>query len=792
MRILIIAMSESIHTARWISQIEDQPWDIHLFPSIDNGKTHPSLENVTVHHSTYTRQENTNKNLKLKGTVVPEAEMAHAARKALQKKSPSYREKQLILLIKKIKPDIIHSLEMQHAGYLTLNIKKQYKGKFPKWIVSCWGSDIYLYGQLKRHRPKIKEILTNCDYFLCECKRDIKLAKDFGFRGQGFQILRSTAGLKLDKVDKLRSPGKTSDRKIIMLKGYQGWSGRALVGLRALKRCASLLKGYKLILYSVLPDSDVDIAAELFSESTNIPVEVVPINTSHSQILKLQSQARISLGLSISDGVPNSMLEAMAMGSFPIQSWTSGADEWIEDGENGLLVPPEDPDDVEKALRKALTDNRLVDKAARKNAKIIRERLEYNDLKKKAIELYKTVGLVSTKFALISHVLPPAPSGQAVMLYRILKQFSPTTYCLISRDNYDQENYKTSWSIKLPVRYYSFIKKFFRLPRSNFPVIWRLVDLINALLEIFSRAIQIAKIGKQENCKILIACTGDLCDLPASYLASRLAHVPLITYIFDDYVFQWTGISRYCARLIEPIILNGSKKIIVTNEFMQKEYLRRCGLLATVIHNPISDPEDKRSNPQKVMLGKKTINIIYAGAIYRAHYDAFRNLITALFLLENPKVRLHLFTAQPLSELELEGISGPKVVYHNHVAHTMVHYILLQADILFLPLAFHSPIPEVIKTSAPGKMGEYLAAGRPILVHAPKDCFISWYFAKHKCGLVVNDSNPTILANRLATLMGDAKLQKRFSKQAQKRAAEDFNTHTAQKRFIHILKQTSL
>ena len=36
------------------------------------------------------------------------------------------------------------------------------------------------------------------------------------------------------------------------------------------------------------------------------------------------------------------------MGSFPIQSDTACADEWIEDGVSGLIVPPEDPDSLRR------------------------------------------------------------------------------------------------------------------------------------------------------------------------------------------------------------------------------------------------------------------------------------------------------------------------------------------------------------------------------------------------------------------------------------------------------------
>lgn len=58
MKILFVAMSDSIHTARWINQIADRGWDIRLFPSIDCGITHPELKNVHVYHSFYGKQKN--------------------------------------------------------------------------------------------------------------------------------------------------------------------------------------------------------------------------------------------------------------------------------------------------------------------------------------------------------------------------------------------------------------------------------------------------------------------------------------------------------------------------------------------------------------------------------------------------------------------------------------------------------------------------------------------------------------------------------------------------------------
>ena len=262
-------------------------------------------------------------------------------------------------------------------------------GQTSKWIATNWGSDIYLFGRLSAHKEKIRQVLTNCDYYSCECFRDVELAKAYGLKGKTLPVFPNTGGFDLEKIYKFRQPGLTSERRLIMLKGYQGWAYRALVGLRALERCADILKGYTVAVYLGFT-KEVKIAAELFSHSTGIPVKMIPY-TSHDEILRYHGQARVSIGLSISDAISTSFLEALVMGSFPIQSWTACADEWIEDGKTGLLVPPEDPDVVEKAIRRALTDDELVNRAAEENWRTAIERLDASKLKEKVINFYGEV-----------------------------------------------------------------------------------------------------------------------------------------------------------------------------------------------------------------------------------------------------------------------------------------------------------------------------------------------------------------------------------------------------------------
>lgn len=387
MRILFVAFPNSVHTARWISQLTDLGWDIHLAPS-SNYPLHPFLQgNVTFHG--WGVQVNW-----LRRLVVnflrkwPHPRGSGHARRLMERIDSGMSPRRLAATIRKVKPDVVHSLEIQHAAYLTLHARQLIGEPFPTWIVSNWGSDIYLFGRLARHRAQIRQVMTLCDVVFSECARDVHLAQAFGNNNADFPVVPAAGGFDLDKWLPLRQPGPTSDRRLIVLKGYQHWVGRALTGLRAIELCADVLQGYRVVL--TLTSQDVPLAAELLTEKTGIPIEVSPF-VDYEAIMRRYGAARVYMGLSISDGISQSLLEAMVMGAVPIQSCTACANEWIEDGKSGFIVPPEDPHVIAAALRRAVTDDAFTEQAVAINDETVRRRLAYGHIKKQVVEMYATV-----------------------------------------------------------------------------------------------------------------------------------------------------------------------------------------------------------------------------------------------------------------------------------------------------------------------------------------------------------------------------------------------------------------
>ena len=394
MRILVVALTNSVHVVRWLEAIADQGWDVHVFPSRDNGRSYSGLTGVTVHHSIYALADNSRQGVRLRGLpiLLPAfadelaRKIAAGGRFALSVLWPGYHLWRFKRLIRRLQPDLIHAIELQHAGYLVLEAQRSFDGPFPRVMVTNYGSDIYLFGRLAEHRAKIESLLALAAYYACECHRDIALAREYGFQGETLPVLPSSGGFDLAHYTALRQPGPVSQRKIVFLKGYQNWAGRALFGLRALALCADMLHDYQIVINMTTPD--MALAARLVAQDHGLQIEVWD-QRAHDEILRLLGEARIYIGLSISDGISHMLLEGMVMGAFPIQSNTACANEWIEDGATGLIVPPEDPTAIAAAIRKALSDDALVDRAAERNAQLARERLDRALLKPSIVALYE-------------------------------------------------------------------------------------------------------------------------------------------------------------------------------------------------------------------------------------------------------------------------------------------------------------------------------------------------------------------------------------------------------------------
>ena len=131
------------------------------------------------------------------------------------------------------------------------------------------------------------------------------------------------------------------------------------------------------------------------------------------------------------------------------------------------------------------------------------------------------------------------------------------------------------------------------------------------------------------------------------------------------------------------------------------------------------------------------------------------------------RIKFIVYADRSTEELKQKGICG-KNVFVNFAEHRQISEIQRNADILFLPLAFNTPFPLMIKTASPGKMPEYLAAGRPILIYAPDYSYVVQHARKYGFGIVVDKQSEDGLKKGLMALLYDEKLRDNYVVKAKK------------------------
>ncbi|MDQ3724194.1 MAG: hypothetical protein M3376_14280, partial [Actinomycetota bacterium] len=110
-------MANSVHTARWIDQLGDEGWEVHLFPA-SALPAHVDLRHVTVYPAARRWRPELDRSVRQRGVPWPLPRGWARLERALERVPGANRAARLARVISSLRPDVVHSLEMQHAAYL--------------------------------------------------------------------------------------------------------------------------------------------------------------------------------------------------------------------------------------------------------------------------------------------------------------------------------------------------------------------------------------------------------------------------------------------------------------------------------------------------------------------------------------------------------------------------------------------------------------------------------------------------------------------------------------------------
>lgn len=370
MKILMVSMN-SIHFRRWTSQLKDAGHEVYWFDILGAGGTIKELDWVS---------QKTDWRLRIqKGRY-------------LLKKSPLLKRfierdvaKAFESYVAEIQPDLVHSFVLYMSCVPILDVMKKYT--HIKWLYSAWGNDLYFYQHDPLYKKGIDLVLPHLDYMFADCKRDLMLAKKLGFTGKSLGDYPGGGGYHFDLIREDIKP--VSEREGLLVKGYQGEKHR---GLNVLKALEKMLDTPKITFFST--DQSL---IKYYNSSEILKKKEITFHTQekgldHKELCRLMNRSLIYIGNNLSDGMPNTMLEAICFGAFPIQSNPGGASaEIIDEGVNGLLIQDcEDIDEITHKLEQSLTNHQMLQKAFENNMKI-RIKLAYPFIRKQVLDQYNLI-----------------------------------------------------------------------------------------------------------------------------------------------------------------------------------------------------------------------------------------------------------------------------------------------------------------------------------------------------------------------------------------------------------------
>jgi glycosyltransferase involved in cell wall biosynthesis len=378
-KILVVGMLDSIHFCRWLEQFKSQDLQIVIFPSKIFRNIHPNMLNL-INNDNFIFVNNFYK-FKFSGYI--DFILSKCFKYLFRL---DYRIWLFNIATKKHSYYRIHALEIQGAGYLCLDWKLKYKVEFSNnLIVTNWGSDIYFFMQDAKHLNKIKKVLSIASFYSAECTRDYDLAVQLGFTGKFLPCNPNSGGVIFDRTQQIYS---SSERDLLLVKGYGGSFGQASLAISAINNVLSEFPNLRIFYYSVTKDVEPLIIAQKKIFMNDINYAKVDSPLSYEKMLSYFKNAKIYLGISRSDGISTSFLEALSYGAYPIQSNSSCANEWVDKGIQCTLVDLS-IHQIENALRFILKNPDLLDLVVSKNLQIATDLLNYERIASDSLKFYQ-------------------------------------------------------------------------------------------------------------------------------------------------------------------------------------------------------------------------------------------------------------------------------------------------------------------------------------------------------------------------------------------------------------------
>jgi glycosyltransferase involved in cell wall biosynthesis len=393
-KILFVGSSVSSHTHSWIDLLEDARLNVRLF-STDDGSPPPEWPVKTYLTSPGDQAPRSSRHRRSYFTLSAPRKslvgLAYRAAKMFKLRRPSWYSA-LANVVRAWEPDIIHTLGLSPVSYEFFKARQLFHLNVGLWTVQVRGGpDLYLNQHVSPHQELIREVITSCDQLIADNQQNYDLLAKMGVPSQRLSplgVVPGSGGIDVPGLSRLwpALPSKRA-RVIVWPKAYEAPSSKALPVFEAIRMAWPRIRPCRIhLLWVVQP--------EIHAWFAKLPQEIRESCVLHGRLprqetLDLMLQARIMLAPSLTDGIPNSMLEAMACGAFPIVSPIDTLTPLIKSPDHTIFARNLYPDELASALDRAMNDDTLVDEVVQRNREFVSRQANRDQIRPRVIKYYE-------------------------------------------------------------------------------------------------------------------------------------------------------------------------------------------------------------------------------------------------------------------------------------------------------------------------------------------------------------------------------------------------------------------
>jgi glycosyltransferase involved in cell wall biosynthesis len=258
------------------------------------------------------------------------------------------------------------------------------------YVVTCHGSDIRILRKKTVVRLMQKILLLKASHVVAVSKeiRDL-LIREYGLSSQSIMLVQNGYDEAFVKQLLARSSNSVCRRTPSLV----------FVGsLREVKDPINLIEAFKVVSdriknthLQIVGDGHLRPAVERKVKRYKLQDRVTMHGMiPHQKALEVMASAEIYVSTSVEEGLPTSLIEAMALEKAVVTTGVGGVPEIITDGVNGLLTTPRSPERMAQLIERLLKDPVLAERLGKAAAESVRN-FSWNSIAQKYQSIYREV-----------------------------------------------------------------------------------------------------------------------------------------------------------------------------------------------------------------------------------------------------------------------------------------------------------------------------------------------------------------------------------------------------------------